>query len=73
MFQIGDLVEVKTRFKNDAGQLIGLVEIVVDGKVGVRYLNSNDFGIDNFHNQLRVYVNPLDYLQKIDKVEEEES
>ena len=45
MFQIGDLVEVKTKAKTeDNRKLIGLVETVVDGKVGVRYLNANDFG-----------------------------
>jgi hypothetical protein len=73
MFQIGDLVEVKTRLKNDADnrQLVGVVETVVDGKVGVRYLNIEDFGFNTVsYNGITVYVNPLDYLRKVDKVEE---
>ena len=71
MFQIGDLVQVKTRLKNDADnrQLVGIVESVVDGKVGVRYLNANDFGF-HIYSGITVYTNPLDYLRKVDKVEE---
>ena len=68
MFNVGDLVEVKTIKLNR--KLIGFVESIVDGKVGVRYLNAHEFGIDNFRNELSVYTNPLDYLRKIDKVEE---
>ena len=68
MFQIGDLVEVKTIKINR--KLIGFIESIIDGKVGVRYLNANEFGIDKSSNELIVYTNPLDYLQKIDKVEE---
>lgn len=72
MFQIGDLVQVKTRLKNDADnrQLVGIVETVVDGKVGVRYLNTNEFGF-HIYSGITVYTNPLDFLQKVDKVEEE--
>jgi len=72
MFQIGDLVEVKTKAKTkDNRQLIGIVETVVDGKVGVRYLNIEDFGFNTVsYNGITVYVNPLDYLRKVDKVEE---
>ena len=72
MFKIGDLVEVKTKAKTeDNRKLIGLVETVVDGKVGVRYLNIEDFGFNTVsYNGITVYVNPLDYLRKVDKVEE---
>jgi hypothetical protein len=71
MFQIGDLVQVKTRLKNDADnrQLVGIVESVVDGKVGVRYLNTNDFGF-HIYSGITVYTNPLDYLRKIDSIVE---
>jgi hypothetical protein len=68
MFKIGDLVEVKTIKLNR--KLIGFIESIIDGKVGVRYLNANEFGIDKSSNELIVYTNPLDYLRKIDKVEE---
>jgi len=68
MFQIGDLVEAKNLTTNR--KLIGFVESIVDGKVGVRYLNAHEFCIDNFRNELSVYTNPLDYLRKVDKVEE---
>ena len=73
MFEIGDLVEVKTKAKaEDNRKLIGLVETVVDGKVGVRYLNIGDFGYKRTarHSGITVYINPLDYLRKVDKVEE---
>ena len=69
MFEIGDLVEVKTKAK-DNRKLIGLVETIVDGKVGVRYLNAHEFGVDNFRNELSVYTNPLDYLRKVDSIDE---
>jgi hypothetical protein len=68
MFQIGDLVEVKTIKLNR--KLIGFIESIIDGKVGVRYLNANEFGIHKSSNELIVYTNPLDYLRKVDKVEE---
>jgi len=71
MFQIGDLVEVKTKAK-DNRKLIGLVETIVDGKVGVRYLNIGDFGYNTArHSGITVYINPLDYLRKVDKIDEE--
>ena len=55
----------------DNKKLIGLVETVVDGKVGVRYLNESEFGINNkFGNELIVYTNPLEFLKLCDKVEE---
>ena len=70
MFQIGDLVQVKTRLKNDADnrQLVGIVETVVDGKVGVRYLNANDFGF-HIYSGITVYTNPLDFLRKVDNID----
>jgi hypothetical protein len=68
MFQIGDLVEAKNL--TTKRRLIGFVESIVDGKVGVRYLNAHEFGIDNFRNELSVYTNPLDYLRKIDSIDE---
>ena len=67
MFQIGDLVE----YQMGSIKIIGFIESIIDGKVGVRYLNAHEFGIDNFRNELSVYTNPLDYLRKVDKVEEE--
>ena len=72
MFQIGDLVEVKTKAKaEDNRKLIGLVESVVDGKVGVRYLNIGDFGYNTArHSGITVYVNPLDFLRKVDSIDE---
>jgi len=70
MFQIGDLVEVKTKAK-DNRKLIGLVETIVDGKVGVRYLNIGDFGYNTArHSGITVYTNPLDFLQKVDNIDE---
>ena len=68
MFQIGDLVEVKTIKLNR--KLIGFIESIIDGKVGVRYLNAHEFGVDNFRNELSVYTNPLDYLRKVDSIDE---
>ena len=68
MFQIGDLVEVKTIKLNR--KLIGFIESIIDGKVGVRYLNAHEFGIDKSSNELIVYTNPLDYLRKVDKINE---
>ncbi len=68
MFEIGDLVEAKNL--TTKRRLIGFVESIVDGKVGVRYLNANEFGIDNFRNELSVYTNPLDYLRKVDSIDE---
>jgi hypothetical protein len=70
MFEIGDLVEFVTDYrKNETKKLIGFVESIVDGKVGVRYLNAHEFGIDNFRNELSVYINPLDYLRKVDSID----
>jgi len=71
MFKIGDLVEAKNLNPMTNRKLIGFIESIIDGKVGVRYLNAHEFGIDNFRNELSVYTNPLDYLRKVDKVEEE--
>jgi hypothetical protein len=70
MFQIGDLVEAKNLNAMTNRKLIGIVESIIDGKVGVRYLNANEFGIDNFRNELSVYTNPLDYLRKVDSIDE---
>jgi len=71
MFQIGDLVEVKTIKLNR--KLIGFIESIIDGKVGVRYLNAHEFGADKSSNELIVYTNPLDFLdflRKIDSIDE---
>jgi hypothetical protein len=73
MFQIGDLVEYVAFDNHHNEKLIGFVEQIIDGKVGVRYLNANEFGMDNIGNELSVYTNPLDYLRKVDKAQEEES
>jgi len=62
MFNVGDLVEYQLR-KN---KLVGFVENVVDGKVGVRWLNNSEY----YDTHLSVFNNPLDYLRKVDKVEE---
>ena len=62
MFKIGDLVKVYDAIMQY--EYIGFVECIVDNKVGVRWLN------DNNENRLSVYTNPLDFLQKIDKIEE---
>jgi len=73
MFEIGDLVEVRRNTKTkDNRQLIGLVESIIDGKVGVRYLNANDFGF-HIYSGITVYTNPLDFLRKIDKIEERDT
>ena len=69
MFEIGDLVEAKSLNPMTNRKLIGIVESIIDGKVGVRYLNANEFGIDNFRNELSVYTNPLDFLRKIDSID----
>ena len=69
MFKVGDLVEVKSLNYKTNRKLIGFVEKILDGKVGVRFLNANEFGIDNF-NELSIYTNPLEYLKLCDKVEE---
>jgi hypothetical protein len=48
-------------------KIVGFVECFVDGKVGVRWLNNgNEFP----NNHLSIFINPLDYLRKVDKVEE---
>ena len=70
MFEIGDLVEAKSLNPMTNRKLIGIVESIIDGKVGVRYLNANEFGIDNFRNELSDYTNPLDYLRKVDSIDE---
>lgn len=72
MFKVGDLVEIKTKAKTeDNRKLIGLVETVIDGKVGVRYLNISDFGYNTArYSGITVYTNPLDFLRKVDKIEE---
>ena len=63
MFKIGDLVE----YQMGNIKIVGFVECFVDGKVGVRWLNSgNEFP----KNHLSIFTNPLDYLRKVDKVEE---
>jgi hypothetical protein len=67
MFQIGDLVE----YQMGSIKIIGFIESIIDGKVGVRYLNAHEFGVDKSRNELIVYTNPLDYLRKIDKLDEE--
>jgi len=63
MFQIGDLVE----YQMGNIKIVGFVECFVDGKVGVRWLNSgNEFP----KNHLSIFTNPLDYLRKIDSIDE---
>jgi hypothetical protein len=64
MFEIGDLVEYNLKVK-DANILIGLVEAVSDGKVGVRWLNNKY----SFGTGLTVF-SELRFLRKIDKVEQ---
>jgi hypothetical protein len=64
MFEIGDLVEYNLKVK-DANILIGLVEAVSDGKVGVRWLNAEY----TFGTSLTVF-SELRFLRKIDKVEQ---
>jgi len=68
MFKIGDLVEAKNL--TTKRRLIGFVESIVDAKVSVRYLNAHEFGVDKSSNELIVYTNPLDYLRKIDSIDE---
>jgi hypothetical protein len=63
MFEIGDLVEYNLKVK-DANILIGLVETVSDGKVGVRWLN-NKF---SFGTSLTVFW-ALNNLQPLEKIE----
>jgi len=64
MFNIGDLVE----YKMGNIKLIGFVESFIDTRVGVRWLNNgNEFP----KNHLSVFTNPLDFLRKIDKIDEE--
>jgi hypothetical protein len=62
MFQIGDLVEYQLR-KN---KIVGFVECVIDGKVGVRWLNNSEYYFTN----LSVFNNSLDYLRKVDSIDE---
>jgi hypothetical protein len=63
MFQIGDIVE----YQMGNIKIVGFVECFVDGKVGVRWLNNgNEFS--NKH--LSIFINPLDYLRKIDSIDE---
>jgi hypothetical protein len=64
MLEIGDLVEYNLKVK-DANILIGLVETVSDGKVGVRWLN-NKF---SFGTSLTVFSD-LDVLRKCDNIDE---
>jgi hypothetical protein len=66
MFQIGDLVKYIGFGKHNA-ELIGFMESTSDGKIGVRWLTTK-FGY--CAGSLSVFNNPLDYLRKVDKVEE---
>ena len=65
MFQIGDLVEIKFPIKDR--KIIGFIHTISDGKVGVRWLNNSEY----YDTHLSVFNNPLDYLRKIDKIDEE--
>jgi len=60
MFQIGDLVEHKEKNK-----LIGLVVSMIDGKYGIKWLNT-----DEYDRPITIYTNTLDYLRKIDSIDE---
>ena len=63
MFNVGDLVKVYDAIMRH--EYIGFVECIVDNKVGVRWLND-----DNNESRLSVYTNPLDYLRKVDSIDE---
>ena len=67
MFQIGDLVEYAAFGNHHNEKLIGFIEGTSDGKIGVRWLIAK-FGYRA--GSLSVFTNPLDYLRKVDKVEE---
>jgi hypothetical protein len=62
MFNVGDLVKVYDAIMQY--EYVGFIECIVDNKVGVRWLN------DNSENRLSVYTNPLDFLRKVDKIDE---
>jgi hypothetical protein len=66
MFQIGDLVKY-IGFGKHNGELIGFMESTSDGKIGVRWLTTK-FGY--CAGSLSVFTNPLDYLRKIDSMDE---
>ena len=67
MFQIGDLVEYVAFGNHHNEKLIGFVEDTSDGKIGVRWLTTK---FSYYAGYLSVFNNPLDYLQKVDKIEE---
>jgi hypothetical protein len=68
MFQIGDLVEYVAFGNHHNEKLIGFVEDTSDGEIGVRWLTTK-FGYCAGY--LSIFTNPLDYLRKIDKIDEE--
>jgi len=63
MFQIGDIVE----YQMGNIKIVGFIECTVDGKVGVRWLNN---GNEVPKNHLSIFTNPLDFLRKIDSIDE---
>ena len=75
MFKVGDLVEVKTKPKSvDNKKLIGLVETVVDGKVGAieahspyRYLHDAEASARLANMGLRKMVRDSELLQNLTK------
>jgi hypothetical protein len=57
MFQIGDLVEAKNH------KLVGFVFSMIDGKYCIQWFNTDYDG-------LTIFTNPLDFLRKIDSIDE---
>jgi hypothetical protein len=67
MFQIGDLVEYVAFGNHHNEKLIGFIEGTSDGKIGVRWLTTK---FSYRAGSLSVFINPLDYLRKIDSIVE---
>ena len=66
MFNVGELIEYIADYQENETKLVGFVENVVDGKIGVRWLNNTGY----YDAHLSVFTNPLDYLRKIDSIDE---
>jgi acylphosphatase len=66
MFQIGDLVEYFVDYQENETKLVGFVENVVDGNVTVKWLNYSE----RYITPLIYFIKPLEFLRKVDKVEE---
>ncbi len=66
MFNVGDLIEYIADYQENETKLVGFVENVVDGKIGVRWLNNTGY----YDAHLSVFTNPLDFLQKVDSIDE---